>query len=229
MKRIVCSELHGLAHLHHAFVSRICKSVANSAILGFLSTELEEEDNCAIVFQTILEHLSSSDLATARVFDNWMQFFKLKCSTRDDFLEFFSSAKGILHKLKTANSVAVTDDTFICAYSAKTIKAPELQQEVKQFILSNEGDYASILDKVFKDYRAMESREHMCSTNTKQVTFARRGAGAEEQPRPPSLLCLRKVTLTALPSLHFQLILKTRCLIIFTLKLQNGPPCCKEK
>ena len=114
-------------------------------------TLIQVENNCEVVFQKISDHLSSSYLATARIFENWMQFFKLKCSTRDKFLGFFSSAKSILHKLKTANSVAVMDDTFIRAYLAKTIEAPELQQEVKQFILSSEGDYASILDKVFKD------------------------------------------------------------------------------
>ena len=102
------------------FASCIRKSVADSAILGFLSPELEQEDNCAIVFQKISDHLSSSDLATVRIFEAWMQFFKLKCSTRDDFLEFFSSAKSILHKLKTANSVAVTD---ACRGAAKAKSA----------------------------------------------------------------------------------------------------------
>ena len=170
-----------------AFASRIRESVADSATLAFLSTELEEENNCAVVFQRISDHLSSSDLATARIFETWMQFFNLKCSTRDEFLGFFSSAKSILHKLKTANSVAVTDDTFIRAYLAKTIEAPELQQEVKQFIISSDGDYESILDKVFKDFRAQESSEHLraSSGTTGSVSFtatARRGATKAAKP-----------------------------------------------
>ena len=51
-----------------AFASRICESVADSVTLAFLSTELEEE-NCVVVFQRISDHLSSSDLATARIFE----------------------------------------------------------------------------------------------------------------------------------------------------------------
>ena len=94
------------------FASYICESLAESEILSFLSMELEEEDNCAVAFRWISEHLSSPTSQQPR----FLNIGYIKCSTRDDFLAFYSSAKEIL------NSVAVKDDIFICAYLAKTKK-----------------------------------------------------------------------------------------------------------
>ena len=81
--------------------------------------------------------------------------------------------------------MVVTDDTFIHAYLAKTIEAPELKQEVKQFIISSDGDYESILDKVFKDFRAQESSEYLCSRSgtARSISFAAsRGAAKAAKP-----------------------------------------------
>ena len=72
--------------------------------------------------------------------------------------------------------------SFGVGYLTKTIEAPELQQEVKKFTISNEGDYASILDKVFKDYRAMETNEHMRSGDAKSVSFAAHRGTAKAKP-----------------------------------------------
>ena len=52
----------------------------------------------------------------------------------DSFISFYSSSKGILHKLKEELSIAATDDVFLKSYFEKMIKTPELQFEVKKLL-----------------------------------------------------------------------------------------------
>ena len=73
-----------------AFASKLRESVADNAILGFLSTELEDQHNSAIVWNKIGVHLNSSDLSMARKMKHWTQLFALKCVDRDTLLVFYS-------------------------------------------------------------------------------------------------------------------------------------------
>lgn len=49
-------------------------------------------------------------------------------------------------------SVAVTDNTFLKAYSAKAIEAPELHYEAKKFMQGGTNMYMNILEFIHSDY-----------------------------------------------------------------------------
>ena len=102
----------------------------------------------------MIKHLTTSNVTTARVMSHWKTLFGLKCESCDDFLSFYSKAKGVLHKLKKHDSVAVTDDIFLKAYFSMTIEAPELQTEVKRFLKDTDSLYSEILEIIHADYRA---------------------------------------------------------------------------
>ena len=85
---------------------------------------------------------------------HWNSLFGLKCEMRDDFLSFYNNVKGTIWKLKRDSSVAIKDDTFLRAYLAKVINAPELQHEVKKLITSSSGTYETILELIHADYCA---------------------------------------------------------------------------
>ena len=53
----------------------------------------------------------------------------------DDFLLFYSVVKKVTHKLREANSIAVTDDTFLKAFLSGSISCEELKTEAKGFLL----------------------------------------------------------------------------------------------
>ena len=47
------------------------------------------------------------------------------------------------------------------AFLSRTIEAPELQSEVKKFLKEPKIQYLDLLEKVFVDYRAQETGEHL--------------------------------------------------------------------
>ena len=167
-----------------AFASRIRESLKDSLTLGFLSTELNQENNCARVWIRIKNHLSSEDVVTARVMNLWTKLFSLKCEDRDSFNAFYSQFKGITHKLTEHSSVAVQDDTFMRAFLSRTIEAPELQSEVKNFLKEPKIEYLEILEKVYIDYRALKTSEHLQSETQAFSGSARitRKAAREQNP-----------------------------------------------
>ena len=54
-----------------AFSSRILDSLASSDILGYMSTELKDERNCAVVWDKICSCLQTSDLTMQRIMKQW--------------------------------------------------------------------------------------------------------------------------------------------------------------
>ena len=54
-----------------AFASHSLDSLVNSDILQYITTKLEDEGNCADVWDTICNTLQLSDLTLARVLKNW--------------------------------------------------------------------------------------------------------------------------------------------------------------
>jgi len=96
-----------------AFSSRLLDSVADSDILGYLSTELKDEGNCAEVWYKITSCLQTSDLTMARIMQHWSDFFALRCTSMDNFPLFYSGVKKVTHKLREAKSIAITDVTFL--------------------------------------------------------------------------------------------------------------------
>ena len=111
-----------------AFASQIRKSLRESPTLGFLSTELNQEINCAKVWMRIENHLSSEDVVTACVMNLWTKLFALKCDDRDSFMAFYSQVKGITHKLTEHSSVAVQDDFFCELSFHKPSKLPNFNR-----------------------------------------------------------------------------------------------------
>ena len=85
-----------------ALAARICESIADSSIIGYLASKLQTEDNCAVVWTRIAFHLSREDVMVGRVMSHWQDFFKLRCKDKNDFPGFYSKAKTILHKLRVA-------------------------------------------------------------------------------------------------------------------------------
>ena len=53
-----------------AFASRLRDSITDSNILGYLATELGTEHNCAKFWAEIEAKLSSSDVKTARIYED---------------------------------------------------------------------------------------------------------------------------------------------------------------
>ena len=132
-----------------------------SAILNFIADEQDKEENCEIVYSTLAVHLTTVDVTMARTFANWQALFKLKCEYRDDFLTFYSKSKGIIHKLKRGDSVAIHDEAFLKAYFSMTIDAPELQSEVKKFLKDPAASYSETLENIHADYRAQTTTDDM--------------------------------------------------------------------
>ena len=76
-----------------AFASRLRELLKSSTILNFITDEQGTEENCAIIFTAIEDHLTTGDVMMARAFANWLALFKLKCDNRDDFLTLYSQSK----------------------------------------------------------------------------------------------------------------------------------------
>ena len=158
-----------------AFSSCLLDSLADSDILGYLSTELKDEGNCAEVWDKITSCLQTSDLTMARIMQHWSDFFALRCTSMDDFPLFYSGVKKVTHKLREANSIAVTDDTFLKAFLSGSISCEELKTEAKGFLLEGSAQYDTILDKIHSDYRAQTSGEQMRVGNSSSTAQLRRG------------------------------------------------------
>jgi hypothetical protein len=144
-----------------AFSSKLRESLKTSPILNFLADEQDAEENCAKVFTAVEDHLTTGDVTMARSFKLWQELFKLKCDHRDDFLTFYSKSKGIIHRLKKTNYIAVTDEIFLKAYFSMAIEAPELQPEVKKFLKDPASSYGATLESIHSDYRAQTTGEEM--------------------------------------------------------------------
>jgi len=164
-----------------AFASRIRESIKGNDILGFIATEEASERNCAKLWSTINNHLTSADLTMARAMALWNTLFGLKCEERDSFLHFYSKAKSVIFKLKQHKSVAIGDDIFLRAYFAKVIEAPELQTEVKKLVTDKAGTYESILELVHKDFRAQETSGNLRDVNSGSAS-SRRSRTEERNP-----------------------------------------------
>ena len=143
------------------FVSRLCGSVADLDILGFLATELESEKNCAKVCTRIQLTLNSSDVTTARVMANWQALFSLKCEDCDALLYFYLKSKSTLHKLKKSKSIAVTDEVFLNEFFAKVISVEKLQGKLKKLLKGGTETCAEILESIHSNCRAIETGELM--------------------------------------------------------------------
>ena len=117
MVKYLSSEVFCNANLSwsDAFASRLRESIRESDILGFIATEMKADKNCARVWLRINKQLSSADVKTARMMAQWSELFGFRCENIDSFLSFYSKMKGLIHKLKTNKSVAITDDIFLKA------------------------------------------------------------------------------------------------------------------
>ena len=100
-----------------------------------------------------------SDITTALVMFHWQTLFGLKCKNRDNFLAFYSKAKGVIYKLTKGNLVTVTNNVFLEAYYAKVIEAPKLQTDVWGFLKDTSLYYAEVLEYIYTNYRAQEMGE----------------------------------------------------------------------
>jgi len=150
--------------------------------MGFLAIILNKENNCAVCWTKIVQHLSSADLKVGRVLKLWQQFFLLRCIDKADFLRFYSDAKSILHKLKEAKSVAVSDDNFLRAFFAKAIDAPEFTEQTKLFLKDFEQTPVAILELVHADNRAQETGEILRDNDVGKARSLLRRVGNDKQP-----------------------------------------------
>merc|ERR1740124_1525560 len=98
----------------------------------------------------------------------------------DSFLFFYSSSKGIIHKLKVNKSVAVTDNCFK-SYFAKVIETPELQFEVKKLLKGGPESYTDILDLIRSDFYAQDTGEKIRDSVTTLTTSRRVKIGNDEK------------------------------------------------
>jgi len=117
-----------------AYASCLRQSIADSPIMSFLTTQMDKEVSCVVVWAHIKSHLSAKDLILGRVLTLWQSFFALHCDDKDSFLSFYSDAKHLLHKLREEKSTALQDDTFLHAFFAGIINVPELLEITKKFL-----------------------------------------------------------------------------------------------
>ena len=108
------------------FASRLRESMSRSTILEYLSTELEEEQNCAKL-DRIKQKLSTADVKFVRMRQDWHNLFGLKYEDIDPFPPFYSSSKKILHNLEKSKLIIVLCDVFLKSYYAKAIQRSEFQ------------------------------------------------------------------------------------------------------
>ena len=103
-------------------------------------------------------------------------------------LTFYSKSKGILHRLKRENSVAVHGAVFLKAYFSMAIDAPELQSEVKKFLKDPTASYSQTLESIHSDYCAQTMGEEMRSKMSAQSTssYLRRGKVEFDVPKTKS-------------------------------------------
>jgi len=112
-----------------------------------------------MVWAHIKSHLSAKDLILGHVLTLWQSFFVLHCDSKDSFLSFYSDTKHLLHKLREEKSIALQDDTFLCAFFASIINVPELTEVTKKFLTIHSKKTELILDLVHTNFRAMHTKE----------------------------------------------------------------------
>ena len=76
-----CDEQHCDNHptWSSAFSLRLRESLRSSTILNFLANEQDAKENYAVLYSALEEHLTTDNVAMARVLANWQSIFKLKC------------------------------------------------------------------------------------------------------------------------------------------------------
>ena len=79
----------------------------------------------------------------------------------DEFLLFYLGVKKVIHQLREAKLIAVTNDTFIKVFLCKSISWEELQTESTGFLKEGNAMYDIIFDNSNADYRAQDNREVM--------------------------------------------------------------------
>ena len=93
----------------------------------------------------------------------------------DYFLSFYSSSKGIIHKLRIKKLVTVTDNIFLKLYFAKVIETPELQFEVKKLLKGGPASYTDIMELIHSEFRAQDTGEKTRKSVTTLSTATQRG------------------------------------------------------
>ena len=131
---------------------RLLDSLADNDIIGYLSTKLNDEGNCAEAWDNITSYLQTSDLTMARIMQHWSDFFALRCTSMDYFPLFYSILKEATHKLWEAKLIAVTDNTFFKAFLSGLISCKDLKTEAKRFLMEGTETYTKILNKIYVDY-----------------------------------------------------------------------------
>ncbi len=147
-----------------------------------------------------------------RVLSHWTELFSLRCDTRDELFPFYSKVMRTTHLLLTKNLVAVTDDSFLKAFLAKSISCEELQTEAKDLLTDGSASWSVILDRINADCRAQVSGESMrtdgTSTSRAQLRRARgassSGDGAIPRKAPkPAVLKLPANTGNLIPHKYY--------------------------
>ena len=146
-----------------------------------MATELKDETNCADVWEKITDVLQSSDLTLLRVLRDWQKFFRLCCDTLDEFPQFYSDLRIVTSDLRTAELLAVGDDSFIKAFLSGAIQVSELSQCTKQFLNGGDKKYNEIMDDIQVDFNAMKSCTNI-QDNTKPTKLQLRRAKNNDLP-----------------------------------------------
>lgn len=150
-------------HSSAAFCSCLLDSISRNDSIRHLATTLAIETNSQIGWTKIVEALQTPDMKLSRTLRLWIDFFALRCNTRDEFLVFYSSVIMITHELKLIGSNAVKDQYFVRSFLAKSISCEELQTEVKRLLTDEKVKWDVILERINSDCRAKVSGKAMRS------------------------------------------------------------------
>ena len=70
----------------------------------------------------------------------------MRCEKLKSFPKLYSDLRIITTNLRTANSIAVSDDSYLKALISGAINVEELQQNAKDFLKEEDKTYSKIMD-----------------------------------------------------------------------------------
>lgn len=112
--------------------------------------------NSALLWKKFKDVLTNN-VSDMKVMDHyWLEMKKLQCNGVEEFEMFYNNFIIILNKLIKFNSIAATDNTFLCSIVFHKIDIPELAAEVLKLILADKTHKAKdIMDNILKEAKAL--------------------------------------------------------------------------
>lgn len=101
----------------------------------------------------------------------WLKMKKLQCNSVEEFEMFYNNFIIILNKLIEFNSIAATDNTFLCSIVFHKIDIPELAPEVLKLIPADKSHKAKdIMENILKEAKALTLGQSTTTSRARKAT-----------------------------------------------------------